>query len=470
MSDAPATDVRSYGPRLAALSLAMLLPSLGTSIANVALPTLAASFDATMAEVQWVVISYLLAVTSLIVGAGRLGDIVGRSRLLLMGIGLFAAASAACAVAPGLWHLVAARAVQGLGAAVMMALTIAMVGDLVPKDRTGRAMGLLGTVSAVGTALGPSLGGALIAGFGWSAVFAVMAAIGGVTLLVGRVLLPSDATGEQQPARFDLVGMVLLALALFAAAATLTLGSRLSGPTFAAAASLSVLGLVAFVRHQASVPTPLVRIELLHNRAIGTGLLSMTLVSAIMMATLVVGPFYLSGSQGLGTVQTGVVMSVGPGVAALTGTPAGRLIDRLGSARVVLAGLVVLTAGAFLMTVLPGRFGVGGYVASLVMVTFGYAMFQAANTTAVMQATTSDQRGVTSALLGLSRNLGLIAGASAMGMIYAMGSRVVEAVGLRSGGESGLQATFAVAIVLAMLALGSALWGRRGEQAGHQSR
>jgi MFS family permease len=161
MSDVPVADMRRYGPRLAALSLAMLLPSLGTSIANVALPTLAMSFDATMAEVQWVVISYLLAVTSLIVGVGRLGDIIGRSRLLLMGIGLFAAASLACAVAPSLWVLISARAVQGLGAAVMMALTIAMVGDLVPRDQTGSAMGLLGTVSAVGTALGPSLGGVL---------------------------------------------------------------------------------------------------------------------------------------------------------------------------------------------------------------------------------------------------------------------------------------------------------------------
>lgn len=463
MSDVPVADMRRYGPRLAALSLAMLLPSLGTSIANVALPTLAMSFDATMAEVQWVVISYLLAVTSLIVGVGRLGDIIGRSRLLRMGIGLFAVASVACAVAPSLWHLIAARAVQGLGAAVMMALTIAMVGDLVPKDRTGSAMGLLGTVSAVGTALGPSLGGALIAGFGWPAVFAVMGAIGGVTLLAGRVLFPSDATGEQQPAGFDLVGMVLLALALFAVAATLTLGSWLSGPTFAAAALVSVLGFVAFVRHQTRVPTPLVQMELLHNHAIGTGLLSLTLVSAIMMATLVVGPFYLSGALGLGAVPTGLVMSVGPGVAALTGAPAGRLIDRLGSDQVVVAGLVAVMAGAILMAVLSSEFGVGGYVGSLVIVTFGYALFQAANTTAVMQATRSDQRGVTSALLGLSRNLGLIVGASGMGGIYSMGPRLFEAVGLRSGSESGLQITFAFATGLAGLALGCTLWGRRSE-------
>src|SRR4051812_12802313 len=133
--------------RLGALALAMLLPSLGTSIANVALPTLAKSFDAPMQDVQWVVISYLLAVTTLIVGAGRLGDLVGRRRLLLAGIGTFAAASVLCAIAPNLGVLIAARALQGLGAAIMMALTVAAVGDVVPGERTGSAMGRLGTVS-----------------------------------------------------------------------------------------------------------------------------------------------------------------------------------------------------------------------------------------------------------------------------------------------------------------------------------
>lgn len=463
MSDVLVADMRRYGPRLAALSLAMLLPSLGTSIANVALPTLATSFHATMAEVQWVVISYLLAVTSLIVGAGRLGDILGRSRLLLLGIGLFAAASAACALAPSLWMLIAARAVQGLGAAVMMALTVAMVGDLVPKDRTGSAMGLLGSVSAVGTAVGPSLGGVLIAGFGWPAVFATLAALGGITLLIGRALVPPDAKGGKNLAGFDAVGMALLAGSLLTAAAALTLGSRVSGPVVAAAALVSTLGFIVFVRHETRVPAPLVRIELLKSRSTGTALLSMMLVSAILMATLIVGPFYLSGVLGLGSVQTGLVMSVGPGVAALTGAPAGRLIDRLGSDRVVVAGLVAVMSGTLLMIVLPGWFGVGGYLASLVIVTFGYALFQAANTTAVMQATSNDQRGVTSALLGLSRNLGLIAGASAMGAIYAFGPRVFEAVGLPSESETGLQVTFAVATGLAAIALGSALLGRRGK-------
>src|SRR5262245_12140513 len=143
------------GAALTGLSLSMLMSSLGTSIANVALPTLAEAFAAPFQDVQWVVLAYLLAITSLIVSAGRLGDLAGRRRLLLGGVFLFTAASALCGVASTLGLLVAARAVQGAGAAVMMALTMAFVGDTVPKEKAGSAMGLLATMSAIGTALGP---------------------------------------------------------------------------------------------------------------------------------------------------------------------------------------------------------------------------------------------------------------------------------------------------------------------------
>ena len=139
----------------------MLLSSLGTSIANVGLPTLAQAFTASLQQVQWIVLAYLLAITTLIVSVGRLGDLTGRRRLLLAGIFLFTVASILCGVAPTLWLLIAARAAQGVGAAIMMALSMAFVGETVPKERTGSAMGLMGTMSAIGTTLGPSLGGVL---------------------------------------------------------------------------------------------------------------------------------------------------------------------------------------------------------------------------------------------------------------------------------------------------------------------
>ncbi|MDZ4812988.1 MAG: MFS transporter, partial [Pseudomonadota bacterium] len=133
---------------LACLALSMLLSSLGTSIANVGLPTLAKAFSASFQQVQWIVLAYLLATTTLIVSVGRLGDITGRRRLLLAGIFLFTLASLFCAVAPTLSLLIAARSAQGLGAAIMMALTLAFVGEMVPKEKTGTAMGLLGSMSA----------------------------------------------------------------------------------------------------------------------------------------------------------------------------------------------------------------------------------------------------------------------------------------------------------------------------------
>lgn len=455
-----ANEVRHW-PRLAALSLAMLLPSLGTSITNVALPTLATSFDATMADVQWVVIVYLLAVTSLIVGAGRLGDLVGRRRLLLTGMGLFSAASAICALSPGLLFLIAARAVQGVGGAVMMTLTVAMVGDIVPKDRTGSAMGLLGTVSAVGTALGPTLGGALIAAWGWPSVFAVLAATGLVAVLAGGALFPADVKAARRSTRFDLPGLALLAISLGGFSAVFTLGGRMSGLALLGLCVVSALGFAAFVRTEARAQAPLVRLDLLRDRTLGTGLASLMLVSAIVMATLVVGPFYLNRVLGLDPVETGMVMSVGPAVAAVTGVPAGRLVDRTGPFPVIVGGLLSVMFGALLLTFLPGPCGTGGYAASLVVLTFGYATFQAANMTAIMQTTASEHRGVTSALVGLARNIGLICGASAMAAVYAMGPTIAGATGFDSGSGTGLVATFALSTGLAGVALAATFWVNR---------
>jgi MFS family permease len=202
---------------LAALSLAVLLSSLGTSIANVALPNLAEAFNASFQEVQWIVLAYLLAITTTIVSVGRLGDMTGRKRLLFAGIFLFTVASSLCGVAPTLGLLIAARALQGLGAAIMMALTMAFVGETVPKAKTGSAIGLLGTMSAIGTALGPSLGGILIAGLGWRAIFLINLPLGILALFLVHRYLPNDRKRlKAERPGFDHLGTLLLALTLAA--------------------------------------------------------------------------------------------------------------------------------------------------------------------------------------------------------------------------------------------------------------
>jgi EmrB/QacA subfamily drug resistance transporter len=447
---------------LASLSLSMLLSSLGTSIANVALPTLAQAFAATFQEVQWIVLAYLLAITTLIVGVGRLGDILGRRRLLLAGIVLFTGASVLCGVAPTLWLLIAARAVQGLGAAIMMALTMAFVGEAVPKAQTGSAMGLLGTMSAVGTALGPSLGGVLIAGFGWPAIFLVNVPLGIPTLLLAYRSLPADRRGPKTDrGEFDTLGTLLLALTLAAYALALTIGRGRFGPLNVILLLAAVSGVGLFILAEGSAASPVIRLAMFRDPVLSAGFAMSTLVTTVVMATLVVGPFYLSGALALDAFRVGLVMSSGPVVAALTGVPAGRLVDRCGADRMTIAGLIGMAAGSSILPMMPTRFGVPGYIAPLVVITAGYALFQAANNTAVMTNIRPDQRGVISGLLNLSRNLGLITGASVMGAVFALASGAIDITTARPEAvATGMRITFAVAAILIVGALAVAAGSR----------
>jgi EmrB/QacA subfamily drug resistance transporter len=447
---------------LASLSLSMLLSSLGTSIANVGLPTMAQAFDASFQEVQWIVLAYLLAITTLIVSVGRLGDIAGRRRLLLAGISLFTAASVLCGVAPTLSMLIAARAAQGLGAAVMMALTMAFVGETVPKARTGSAMGLLGTMSAIGTALGPSLGGVLIAGAGWQAIFLVNVPLGILTFVLTYRYLPADRRDPKTDrAGFDTVGMLLLALTLGAYALAMTIGRGSFGPLNMALLLAAVFGAGLFVLAEARAASPLIQLAMFRDPSLSASLATSALVSTVMMATLIVGPFYLSYALGLDAALAGIVLSVGPLVAALTGVPAGRIADRFGAGRMTIVGLAGIAAGSFILSMIPSTSGILGYIASIVVITAGYALFQTANNTAVMMDVHADQRGVISGMLNLSRNLGLITGASVMGAVFALASATTDITTARPEAvAAGLRITFAVAGSLIVVALAIAVGSR----------
>ena len=440
---------------LASLSLSMLLSALGTSIANVGLPTLAQAFTASFQQVQWIVLVYLLAITTLIVSVGRLGDLTGRRRLLLAGITLFTVASVLCGITPTLWLLIAARAAQGLGAAIMMALTMAFVGETVPKARTGSAMGLLGTMSAVGTALGPSLGGVLIAGFGWPALFLVNVPMGILTLLLAHRFLPVDRPGTKvDRTAFDPLGTLLLALTLAAYALAMTMGRGSFGLLNVALLLTAIVGAGLFVLTEANTASPLIRLAMFRDPVLSAGFAMSAIVTTVVMATLVVGPFYLSGALGLDAARVGLVMSSGPIVAALTGVPAGRIVDRFGTHRMTIAGLLGMAAGSSILPMVPTRFGVPGYVAPLAVITAGYALFQAANNTAVMTHIRPDQRGVISGMLNLSRNLGLITGASAMGTVFALGAATADIMTAPPEAvAAGMRVTFIVAAVLIVVAL-----------------
>lgn len=373
---------------MAGLALTTLLPSLDTSITHASLPALAAAFGVDFEAAQAITLAYLVAVTATITVAGRLGDRLGRRRVLLAGIALFTLASLACGAAPTLAGLVAARAAQGLGAAMMLAMTMALASDLTTgSGGAGRALGLLGTMSASGTALGPSLGGVLAASFGWRSMFLVNVPLGALALwLVWR-----------------------------------------HGPEGGARAASTRL-----------------RWATLRGTGLLPGLAMTTMVATVIMSTLVVGPFHLSRALGLDVAHVGFAMSVGPLVAALAGVPAGRLADRFGTRRMTVAGLVAMAIGCLGVAVMPLRLGVAGYLVPVAVVTAGYAVFQTANNAGVMGRVGRGERGVVSGLLSLARNLGLMVGVGGMGAVFGgAGVRGVFLVGVTVVGAAIAIATVA---------------------------
>jgi MFS family permease len=457
-SDRTATTVLSIG----GLALSMLVSSLGISIATIALPALAREFSAPISAVQWVILAYLLAVTVAIVTAGRLGDILGHRRLLLIGYLIFASASLLCGLAPTLIVLIGARAVQGVSAAVLMALPMAIARETIPPERIGSAMGLLGTMSAIGTALGPSLGGPLIGVLGWRAAFVALALLGLLAFAVARRYLP-DPPGQRAPARgrFDVLGTLVLAPTLAAYAIAMTAGKQGFGGGNAALLAAAAIGAGLFVRVEAQAVSPLVPLAVFRDGSFTAALLMNVLVSTVMMATLIVGPFFLSFGLGLGEAMAGLVMAVGPCAAALAGVPAGRITDRFGAATSLVAGLAQMALGLVLLAALPVTFGIAGYALALIVLTPGFQLFLAANNAAVMLAAREDQRGMVSGLLGLSRNIGFVSGASVMGAVFsaAAGTREI-AKAVPETIASAFTATFLIAAGVIALAILVALASR----------
>ncbi len=195
-------------------------------------------------------------------------------------------------------------------------------------------------------------------------------------------------------------------------------------------------------------------LALLRMPTLRAGLATSVLVSTVIMATMVVGPFHLSRALGLDAAWVGLALSVGPVVVALTAVPAGRIADRFGAQRTTTGGLVAMAAGCGLLALLPAPQGIAGYVVPIVVVTAGYALFQTANNTAVMAEVGAGERGVISGMLNLSRNLGLITGASVLGAVFACASATTD-IGAASpeAVATGMRITFAVAAVLIVVAL-----------------
>lgn len=403
---------------LAAVLIGGAMGPIDGSVVNVAMPVISQYYHVSVSMVSWVAMAYLLVIGTLLLTFGRLGDMVGYKRIYRLGLAVFTVASAACSAAPSLGLLVAARAVQALGAGMFMAVSPAIITATFPPYERGRALGFNGMAVAAGLALGPSLGGALTDWLGWRAIFYINLPVGVAALLWTARALPE---GQPRPGqRFDLVGA---ALALLGLGSLLLYASEGETWGWASAPALGVLALAllagaAFVVTERRVPQSMLSLALFRNRtfsaANAAGLLSFVAQFVLVFLT----PFLLQRGIGLDPARAGLVMTVSPLLVLSVAPFSGALSDRIGTRWLAFLGLGVASLPFFLLAAVGPTAGPWDIAWRLAIFGLGTGIFQSPNNSAVMGAAPRQHLGVASAVLATVRNVGMVLGVAVAGAVF----------------------------------------------------
>jgi EmrB/QacA subfamily drug resistance transporter len=411
---------------------------LDASIVTLALPRLSRELHASVGIVEWVALTYLLVLVASVATVGRLADAVGRKLLYVYGFAVFTAGSVLCGLAPTLAVLIAARALQAVGAAMLQANSVALITEAMPPRLLGRGIGVQGTAQALGLALGPAIGGALLALGGWRLIFLVNLPAGATGLVLGWFLLPRSrshrALGES-----DRLGAVLLGLAVAGPLVYLSLAGRAgyADPLLLAALVAGLAGASAFVRHERHTADPLIDLSLLRRPALSAGLSSGLVSYLVLFGTLFVVPYYLSAEH-INAALVGLQLAVLPVAIGIAAPFAGRYTDRLG-ARPFTAGGLLLTGAGLLEIAL--RHGTVGLLVGLAIAGLGLGAFTPANNATIMSASPKGHTGVVGGVLNMTRGVGTALGVALASALYVSAS----------GPASGLTVAFAALAGTALL-------------------
>jgi len=415
------------------VGVGILMVTIDFSIVNVSLPTLVEELQTNFATVQWVVLSYVLIITSLMLGAARLGDIMGMKRLYAGGVAMFTLGSLLCGLSPSVGWLIGARAFQGLGAVFMQSLGMAIITQVFPANERGRALGWVGGIVSVGLSLGPALGGIIIGALGWRWVFLINVPLGmAAWFMVARFVPRAEPASRES--RFDAVGALILCCALTAYSLGMTLGQRVG---FGRSLVLFLLALALastwlFVLVERRTKEPMIDLGLFVNPLFGINLV-MGLLTFVTLGMTLVLPFFMELVMRLSTMQTGLLMMVVPLCMGLISPFSGRLTDRHGPRVISLVGLLVMAAGCAAMSTVDHSTGMWELALKNAPVGLGMGLFQSPNNTAIMSAAPANRLGVASGLLALSRTLGSSTGVPLGGALFT--ATILAAAGLSSGAQ-----------------------------------
>jgi len=458
----PPLAVEAARPNLVLFNVGLgtLLTAMAGSSISLALPSIQSEFGLDTGAASWVMLSFLLCTTSLMLVVGRGADIVGHRRFYLLGFLLFGAASLFAGLAVSYWMLIGSRVLQGVGGAMVMAAGPALLTTTFPGRQRGKALGLLATATYVGLTAGPPLGGLLLSHGGWHWVFLINVPIAALIFGLGLKLLPAAARNGSSrfdvPGAFTLImGLPLLLLAMNQAqrqgwGSPLTIGMMATGAAL-------LIGFVGIERRSAA---PLVRPGLFGSAAFsGSVVAALCNYIAIFVPTFLL-PFYLTEALGIEPSNQGLLLSAQPLVMALVASPAGALSDRIGSRGLAAVGMMILAAGLWQLSLLGPGASQQAVALGLLTMGLGTGIFISPNSSSLMGAAPRDQQGVAGSVLALSRSLGMMIG-------VALGAGLFTAFGGHTGRawEPADFHAFAVALLIAAaVAVVGALasWGRGG--------
>ncbi|MFZ4877945.1 DHA2 family efflux MFS transporter permease subunit [Janthinobacterium sp. Mn2066] len=455
-------DSRRRWLALAGIAIASFLGCIDFTIVNTAIPAIQADLAASVEQVQWVVTVFVMALSACMVAAGRLADLLGRRRLLYLGMLVFGLASLGAGLAPSIAILVAWRLVQGVACAALYTTSAAIVAHAFPESERGRALGMLFAANGLGLAIGPVAGGLLVASLGWRSVFLlnVPLIVIAFMLCLGRVL---ESRGEEERQRFDVAGFILLALAL--PCLLLAIGQGQSwGWTSAAtvgAAGMGLALLLAFVQVERTVAAPLLQMALFVNGRFLLASLANFSLAFFYCAAFFLLPLYLGEVRGQGSSQIGWLLLPITAVMALVSPQAGRAADRFGAAPLLATGFVFLALSAAMQTVFVQDSSWTWVMVALACLGIGWGCILGPATVAALASVPPQLAGVAMGAAWTLHNVG-----AALGLTIA--TVVFQAAGGKTAFLSGFQAAFWLLLVLSLLTLAClllGLWQARGARA-----
>src|SRR5882672_5549761 len=405
---------------LVLVAIGTFMTALDASIVNISLPSIARTFHTPIGgAVEWVIVAYLVVIAATLLTFGRLSDLVGRKPLWMAGLAVFTLGSICCGAAGSLPQLVVARAFQGLGGALIFAPSFAIITDaFAPSDR-GRALGLNAVVFAVGTSLGPTLGGLITEHLTWRWIFYLNVPLGALGLLAShRVLAASDARPRGP---LDLRGAACVAVGLALLTMSLSFGPEWGWTSLrlltCLAVALVALALSALIERR--VREPIIDFALLRERVFASALGSLTLAMLALFGISFMLPFYFEELRGFSVEKSGLLLTPLPLTIAVVAPLSGALAGRIGSRWLASGGLAVACLGLLLLAQLDATSTVGDIVWRLILTGIGQGLFQSPNTRALMNAAPGDAQGEASGLLTTGRVMGQSLSIAVVGALFA---------------------------------------------------